>query len=573
MASIKFKNAHGVERGCEDGFGGIDGRSRRPNDSLAFLSNLDTNSDDSLSTRSGYREIMSMSAPIRAVLSAGKIFYCLAGDELTETNTENGETAVIGEVETSTGDGELFFLGGELYVHDSQKLYRLADGKLIETDGYAPLYGKEWHPEKRGPVFEDLNLVSDRIRISYVTDGLHADFLLGIDVESLDRVEINGEVRNMEEHGIVLIENKVDFTKNVGLAADMIITFWLTLKDTASKRRELAGSMRSFVFRNGGGERLCLYSPEGSPMLLCSRIPTSSEFAESKKTAHDSSELYLPHGSALRIGNSSSPITGMAHHKDRALLFTDSDTRCVDFEGKEKDPDYLTPKLFLLNSAIGAEAGTSFAHCENDPISYYRGKLFRWHSMSGVRDECSAELISDAVSDLIPKDAENIAMLSLPHLGMIFISDGDSAEGKVIVYNAEMKAFTLYSDIFAEKLFAFGSDPAFSRGEHIYLLCGNSEKDIDGDDEYSIPSRIVSHFLDFGCPEKDKHSLSLLMSGSFGGEVRIGFENEIGEKVSYTLGKRNGVIEERFRLPRFKKLRYTIESLSPIRLNSIILSA
>ncbi|MBO5701100.1 MAG: hypothetical protein J6S71_01550 [Clostridia bacterium] len=573
MASIKFKNARGVERGCEDGFGGIDGRSRRPSDSLAFVSNLDTNSDGSLSTRSGYREIMSMSAPIRAVLSAGKTFYCLAGDELTETDTESGETNILGKVRTSSGDGELFFLGGNLYAHDSQKLYCLEDGELRETDGYAPLYGKEWHPEKRGPIFENLNLASDRIRISYLTADSCTVFDLGLEAESLDRVEINGEVKDLDTSGIVLDGSRVDFTKNVGLADGMIITFWLTLKGSASKRSELAGSMRSFVFSNSGGERLCLYLPEGSPMLLCSRIPVASELEESRKTASDSSSLYLPHGSALRIGNSSSPITGMAHHKDRALLFTDSDTWCVDFEGKEKDPDYLTPKLFLLNSAIGAEAGTSFAHCENDPISYYRGKLFQWHSASGVRDECSAELISEAVSDLIPKDAENVAMLALPHMGMIFISDGDSIDGKVIVYNTEMKTFTLYSGIFAEKLFTFGSNPAFSRGERIYLLCGNTEKDIDDGEEHSIVCRIVSHFLDFGCPEKDKHSLSLLMCGSFAGTVRIRFENENGEQVSFTFEKTEGVIEERFRLPRFKKLRYTIESLSPIRLDNIILSA
>ena len=63
------------------------------------------------------------------------------------------------------------------------------------------------------------------------------------------------------------------------------------------------------------------------------------------------------------------------------------------------------------------------------------------------------------------------------------------------------------------------------------------------------------------------------MSGSFGGAVHIGMENEIGEQVGFTLVKADGVIEERFKLPRFKKLRYTIESLYPIRLENIILSA
>jgi hypothetical protein len=158
-------------------------------------------------------------------------------------------------------------------------------------------------------------------------------------------------------------------------------------------------------------------------------------------------------------------------------------------------------------------------------------------------------------------------------MNLLYIADIDSADGKVIVYNTEMKTFSTYSEIFAEKLFAFGSNPAFSRGEHIYLLCGNMNGDVDDGEDYPIPCKIVSHFLDFGCPEKDKRSLSLLMSGSFGNAVEIGFENENGEQVSFTLKNAEGVIEERFRLPRFKNLRYTLKGFAPFRIDNIILSA
>ena len=573
MASIKFKKALEVERGCEDGFGGIDGKAQRQSDAAAFLLNLDTNSDGSLSTRDGYKEVMSLLSPIRAVCSEGNFFYCLTGDMLTRTDVRNDETVLLGRVETATGDGDVFFFGGELCVHDSQKLYRLHDGELTEIDGYAPLYGKEWHPQKRGPVFEDLNLASDRVRISYLTADSCTSYDLGLEAESLDRVEVNGESLDVEKDGIILNGSTVEFTQSSPPSDGILITFHLTLKDTASKRAELSKSMRSFVFSNSGGERLCLYAPEGAPILLCSRVPTASELIGSRKTAPDSSFLYLPCTSALRIGNSSTPITGMTHYKDRALLFTDKDAWCVDFEGKENNSDYLMPKLFLLNSSIGCESGTSPAHCENDPITYYRGKLFRWHSQSGVRDECSAELISDAVCDLIPKDSESITMLSAPHMGLVFIADGESTDGKVIVYNTETKSFTQYSEIYAEKLFDFASTPAFSRGEKIFLLCGNEKSDVDDGEEHPIPCRFVSHFLDFGCPEKEKHLLSLLMHGRFEDAAQIGFENEIGEKVSYTIEKQDGAITERFRLPRFKKLRYTIESRAPIRIENIILSA
>ena len=306
MASLKFKNALGVERGCADGFGGIDRSIRKSSDTSELLFNLDPNADGSLTTRSGYREILSMSAPIRAVRSEGKNFYCLSGTNLTQTDTESGETVTLGTVETADGDGEIFFFGGELFVHDSKKLYRLTEDRLTEIDGYAPLYGKEWHPSLRGAVYEDLNLACDRVRISYLTADSAKVFDLGLEVESIDRVEINGEVKDIESLGIVLTGNKADFTKNVGLASGMIITFWLTLKKSASQKAKLEKSLRSFVFSNGGGERLCLYSPESEPKLFCSQIPSAQELFESRKTAPESSEIYI--SSALRIGNGFSPI-------------------------------------------------------------------------------------------------------------------------------------------------------------------------------------------------------------------------------------------------------------------------
>ncbi len=572
MASIKFKNALGVERGCEDGFGGIDiTASQKPPDRLASLVNLDISADGSLETRKGYSEKLTLSAPLRATLTSGKSFYCLAGNELTLTDTESGTTSLLATTETDSGDAELFFYGGDLYLHDSRKLYIFKESSLSECDGYAPLYGKEWHPSKRGEVNEDINLASDRIRISYLTaDGL-STFDLGISVSSLDRVEINGEFRDIEEHGIVLDGNTVDFTKNVGFADGMLITFWLTLDAKSSKRSLLADHAKAFVFSNSGGERLCLYSPGRSPSLLCSRALSKAALAESRKTSEGSSALYLPN-SSIRIGNGGYPITGMAHHFDRALLFTDANAWCVDFEGDEAEPDRIFPKVFLLNSGIGSEVSYSSAHYENDPLTYYRGRIFRWHSQSGVRDECSAELISEAVSALLPKDSEHVSMLSIPHMGLLLISDSDDIEGKVLVYSTERKAWTEYSGIFAEKLFLFSSAPAFSRGNIIYVFSDSSDKDTEEGECFPIVSKLTSHFADFGTPERTKRSVRILIDGKIGGTC-LELENERGEKRKITLSKSSGYISERLSMPRFKKLRYKLESRGAIRLNNIILSA
>lgn len=572
MASIKFKNAIGVERGCEEGFGGIDQSAAQiSSDRQARLENFDVMPDGSLKTRRGYRETLEFSSPIRATLSAGKSFYCLAGRELTITDTESGERTVIAELPTDSGDAELFFFGGELCLLDSQKLYRYDGEDFAEFDGYAPLYGKEWHPSERGAVYEDINPASDRIRISYLTADSLTVFDLGITVASLDRVELNGRTLDPSEQGIVLENNKVNFSQNVALADGMTVTFWLTLDGSSSKRSKLSSHVKSFIFSNGGAERLCLYAPAESAELLCSRAVSEAELYESRKTAPTSSALYL--GSSVRIGNGSSPITGMAHHFDRALLFTDANAWCVDFEGGEGDVERTHPRVFLLNSGIGAESFCSIANCENDPLTFFRGKLFRWHSQSGVRDECSAELISEPIAKLMPAGENGISMLSLPHMGLVMICDPEDVSGSMVVYNTSRGAWSVYSSIFAEKLFLYASSPAFSRGGSVYVFTENEENDFDEGENISIGSSLLSHFTDLGSPETTKRSARILIDGELSADAILELETEIGEKRRITIEKKVGIISERLEMPRFKRLRYKLECRGASRINNIILSA
>lgn len=574
MASTKFKKVLGIERGHEDGFGGIDMRAAQTGgSSLAYLANLDISSEGSLQTRRGYREKLTLSAPLRTSFSSGKKFFALAGNTLSVTDTETGITETLATTDTDSGCAEILFFGGDLYIHDSLKLYRYDGHKLAESDGYAPLYGKAWHPTERGPVYEDINLACDRIRISYLTAGSGKIFDLGMKVKSLDRVEINGIFADIEEHGIVLNEMQVDFTKNVGFSDGQFITFWLTLDSTSSKRHLLSRPQKSFVFSNSGGERLCLYSPGESSELLCSRAVTDTAIFESRKTSPESTALYLPLSSSVHIAGGRYAVNCMAHHFDRAILFTDANAWCVDFEGKENDPTRILPKIFLLNSAVGSETSHNEALCDNDPLTYYRGKIFRWHSQSGVRDECSAELISDAISTLLPDECESISLLSVPHNGIVFINAPDDLSGSMIIYNTHLKSWYTYSGVFPDKLFLFGTSPAFSRGDTIYVFSENTGYDIDDEETVPIRTKLVSHFTDFGCPEKYKRSAEILLSGDISGGVSVEFENERREKRKITLSKTTEHLSERIALPRFRCLRYIIEGISNIRLENIILTA
>lgn len=573
MAAIKFKSTLGVERMYAEGFGGID---RTEADGTCHLAeNLDTDADGSLKTRAGYNAVAEYEGSLRASFNfAGKL-YTVIDSLLVVTDTESGRSEVKANLEKSEGNADIFCFGGEIYIHDGASFFLFKDEVLTRVEGYAPLYGKDWYPTARGPINEDINLLSDRIRISYSIGGSVSEFYLGIKAASIDRVEINGRESTISAH---LDEQYPSIIHTNALTGDMIVTFWLTLTPESSQMHRIMQTTRAFVFGNNGGERLCLYNPGVSCNLYSSRSVSEYEQTLSALTAPESLPLYVPASSALCIGSGAYPITDLAHHYGRGILFTENDAWLIDWDGSENDSNVEKPQCFLLNSAIGADHIRSSAYFDNDPITYFCGKLWRWHSKSGVHDECSASVISDPVADLIPQDSEKTSMLSLPQQQKIFISDADDEEGKLLVYDLARNAWSIWNGIFAERLFRYGNLPAFSRGGNIYVFQDSLEEDHDSDEKFEIISVVSTHYLDFGCPKKTKRSAAVLIECALsGGKGKLIFENEKGEKSVFILqGKPDGskeLFSEHFRLPRFQKLRLTLETSAPAVIYSAIISA
>ena len=169
-------------------------------------------------------------------------------------------------------------------------------------------------------------------------------------------------------------------------------------------------------------------------------------------------------------------------------------------------------------------------------------------------------------------------MLSLPQKQKIFIADAEDGEGRLLIYDLARQAWTVYRGIFAERLFSYGNLPAFSRGGCIYVFFDDLTNDNESDEVFPIKSKLVTHFLDFGCPEKTKRSAAVVLECDLsGGQGSLILETEKNERVTVPLhGKAGGGREQfscRIPMPRFKKLRLSVETDSPAVIYSVILSA
>ncbi len=574
MAAIKFKSALGVERGYEDGFGGIDRTADgRRGGKLFYAENLDIRPDGALVSRSGYRQLRELEGEFRGHFTRGDKLYTVVGNSFEVTDTSNGSRTVLGSLPTVSGHAEIFCFGGEMYVHDGEALYRHDGEALSAAEGYIPYYGMNWDPAYGGAVNEHINYLSDRILISYSVNQITNSFYLGIEAASIDRAQIGLEVRDTEEFTLTRNSDGTAIIRSSASIGSGEVYFWLTLAPEASKKHTLARPIRSFVFGNNGGERLCFYSPGESGLLYCSK-PVQPDMQEySSKIADNELPLYFAKTTEVCVGSGACPISGMAEHYGRALLFTESNAWCVDFEGEEKNTDYFKPKIFMLNSAIGSEILSGAAYCENDPLTYSSGALWRWHSRSGVLDECSATLVSDSVADLLSANSENLSLLSIPAKQSIYIADTEGGEGRILVYNTRLKSWTAYSGIFAEKLLCYGNLPAFVSGNALCVFTGGLAQDEENDEDFAIRTAFSTHFLDFGIPERNKRSVDLVLSCNLPKSGAVYFENERGEVVNIAIEGGRQTVSERIHLPRFKRLQVRVEADAPALFESLILSA
>lgn len=574
MAAIKFKSALGVERGYEDGFGGINRAAEGLHGGELFSAeNLDLRTDGSLVSRCGYRQLRELEGEFRGHFTRGNKLYTVVGSSFEVTDTSDGTRTVLGALQTDSGHAEIFCFGGDMYVHDGKALYRHSGDTLSEVEGYVPYYGMNWHPAYGGEVNEHINYLSDRIMISYSVEQSTNSFYLGIEAVSIDRVEIGLEVQDPERYTLTHNSDGAAIIRSSASIGYGEVYFWLTLAPEASEKAPLQRPLRAFVFGNNGGERLCFYAPGESGSLYCSKPVRFDTQIYSSETAGNVLQLYLAKSTEVCIGSGASPISGMAEHYGRALLFTDSNAWCVDFEGEENNPEYFKPNVFMLNTSIGSEILSGAAYCENDPLTYSSGALWRWNSRSGVTDECSATLVSDRVSDLLPNDSESLAMLSIPGRQSIYITDTEDSEGRILVYNTRLKAWVIYKGIFAEKLLNYGNRLAFVRGNALCVFADTLGQDEEFDEIFSIKTSFSTHFLDFGTPERTKRSICLLLSCDLPKSGTVYFENERGESVNIVIEGGKRTVTERIHLPRFKRLRVRVEADAPALFESLILSA
>ena len=538
MSRFNKKNALAVKEITE--FEGID--TRFPADGKGKtkeMFNYRILKDGSIKKRSGIRFVTSFEGQIRAIWT-GYVKdrftgYVLVKQRVYQLNYgEDGEFAsstYVGDISTSTGDADIFYYRDYFFILDGLKIYCIVNDAIKVANGYAPLYGKDWPTGEVGEVYEPMNVLTSRARITYVvTDPPNIFLCTDQEVESVQNIYVNGNYLHSSNYEI---DNKLRTINIPLLSAGDRIEVHLTFKSTGNNYTSILNSTRATVFGGMNNSRVFLWGENSNELFVSSYVPESS-LQRSGFAFGEDSILYFTYNNDIRVGDGNKCIKGVSRHYDRLLVFTEAETWMADSSYCDNE----AVPIMRINSQHGACSEGGIARCVNDPISVDTGKILRWRSNTDELDDCNAYCISEEINDILPTDFfwDTIAIEDKFHGEVLFAKKRDD-EGKIYVYQEKNNNWYIYDKISADGFYEGRNNVGVYIGDSMYIFDDLLEYDIDEEgNEKTISAYLSTYPMDFGLPyDKKRLSAASLLLDSDGDEMKLSFTTDNGRSKEITI--------------------------------------
>ena len=527
MSYFKTKNILGKFE--ISGFGGIDLSTPAIEGKCTDMVNLRILPDRSIVKRNGFREMFALSEDVRGVLSGnfdgGFKLFIVAGSTLYKFTTDTGMLKAIGNIGTQSGPVTLFCYNGKVYVIDGAEIFEIRDDALHVTAGYAPLVGKDWGSNYHGAIHEALNILTPKGRISYIVDNPPTAFLSTYyDVDTVDAVYVNGDLRDKETYGL---DPRLRALNVSGLEAGDRVLVYYTFARSTKERERLSKNPYAMVFGGINNSRVFMWGGDDKNRMFASAPAAYQSVEEAEAVFANCGGLYFPEQNDFCVGDGKHEIKAVSRHYDRLLIFTSGETWMADSEVSSSQSFPLT----RINTDVGCAALGAVAKCGNDPISVGPRDIYRWTSNTDTLEDCNAYVISDKIKALLPKSFfEDVKVFTDRYNQEILFAYRDGDVGRVLVYSIPREEWYFYDGVTADCFFEGASALGFINGRKVCffmpnlkkdMLSNGSVKDISGHCTYSANS--------FGHPSRKKRVSGVMGVGELGkGELQITFESDSG---------------------------------------------
>jgi hypothetical protein len=546
MSKIKPDRAFAKE--IFSSFGGICAKGETSSAGASEMRNFRILPDGSIEKRCGWETVHALPDRVRGVWQGtvnGLRLTCVVGGSTVYRISADGETTSIGSLSSSEGRVHFCLYRKRLYLADGVKLYVLLETRTVfqPAEGYAPLFGINWHPTEFGSVHEQLNLFTNRMRIHYYNSTGTNVFVLPFFPKSVDKVRIDG----VTDLAFSLSGDRLTVSR-IGSYVEVAMT--IDLESLHLSRLQKAA--RFYADRLNGREFLLVSSKLDPQYLYCSATVDETMLNASRAYYPDSDPLYFKEAQVLTVGTSDTPVSRFCTERDRVLAFWEGGAVSI---ALSPESDAVESYPFLRG--IGCISLENDLYLDGDPVITNISGVFRLDRSASEPDRFRALALGEQMP--FCRDVtflrNMIAFRDSEHSELWF-RDATDVYGIVWVYNTVCSEWYCFSGVFADFFLELDGRLGFVMDDRICCF-GES---LGTDDGAVFEAVYTSGYLCFSSPESVKRSLRVSLCG-WGCEATLELQSEKKTQsfaLSATASDAPLVLDKRARFGRFKHLRFSL---------------
>ncbi len=469
-----------------------------------------------LARREGYKSLFQTEDTVRGIycarFGAEKVYLAVIGNTLF--SSREGFSALSPLEGEIPGEEKVTFFSfcGEVYLLTGCGIFQFNGEEVKKLEPHIPLLMISTPPDGSGVLYEEVNLLTRKVRQKFSPDGEAMFFYPILDnIKNIDWVKIDGVEKNPNQY--TWDDNRCAFSfvgaPEAGVDS-MEIQYELDGEDPAQR---ILGCRFASAFGGASDTRAFLYGNKES-----AGIRYHSGIVEGKP-----SFAYFPETAFSLVGTGDA-ITSIVRHYDRQLIFTESGAYYSYLEYMTGAEDRLIAAfpVLPLNEERGCAPFGQALLVENTPVTLTENGLFSWVS-TNIRDERNAKLLSDPIDLILQKEkAEEAVLFNCKKNSELYICIGTH----VYVYNYLLKLFYYYV---LPKIRGFSET---EDGVFFYTENGIFSMGGDTDDGEKIRALWKSREIDFSAKEKLKKlfDITVLASSFDQGNLGVKLVASPGEK-------------------------------------------
>ena len=487
-----------------DGFRGLDATEgeKKNFSSSVYMKNFRITDQRRLKKRCGYKKLVSginADSCFAAEIGGAVYFIYKKGVYLHALLPADGTDIVCNCNDTASAG--YFMFGGKGYIIGFGLFYVFDGVGFSPVTPYIPTVATECMPSGGGVLYESLNVLSDKAKISYSPDGESVSFRLPPYAFSVVSVTENGQIIDSSSYSYDRRTNTLTFASAPGGGVPDSLQVTFRLSD---------GTVLGMPYIGG---KFCIYGGDRDTRVFAYGEGNTLWYSDVTYAGAD--PTYFPADNFINVGDGTEKVTALIRHYDRLIVFTEGQTWFlspseVSYGGTTKPSFPVSP----LNSVVGC-AGGGAAYADNTPFTLAADGIYVF-GQSTVRDERSAKRISDRVAPyLSPAFLESAFVYDHEYDKEIWMCCG----GAALIYNYGVDAFYYYDNVPAVYVFGIGKNVAFYSGRDIYMF--DEACDTDDDEGISAVYETGDVILDAAVKKRRLRRACMAFTAGSGARVKL----------------------------------------------------